>query len=355
MKKLKYAFQNVTIYKTILKKEKSAAFETTFKEKFLGLKNGYNSEKVLMYGLTKDNVKSYVSEHRRYRAKRINEKASHVFDNKLITERILKGFVSVPECYYYVHSGKVTPLSTESHEAISIDTLMNFIRKEQKLILKPISGGSGSGVQVVVYDNERDVFFTNNKENSSQEMTAFLKTLNNYLVTEFVKQSDYSASLFPESTNTIRILTMIDPKTNEPFIAAAAQRIGTEKTKPIDNFGGGRGGVSFLVDLDNGTLSRGARISEKGTKEEIARHPDTDKVLLGLTVPHWEKIKTDLLNTVAKNPYLKYVGWDIVVTEEGFSVIEINSFPGVSVFQVHQALTAFNPRIDEFYKHHNIN
>lgn len=354
LKKLKYAFQNVTIFKTILKEEKKAAFDTNYKEKYLGLRNGFNSEKVLMYGLTKDNVKSYVSEHRRYRAKRINEKASHVFDNKLITERILKGFVSVPEGYYYVDAGKVTPLSTESHEPISFDALMSFIRKEQKLILKPISGGSGTGVQVVVYDSERDVYFTNNKENTPLEMVTFLKSLNNYLVTEFVKQSDYSALLYPESTNTIRVLTMIDPKTNEPFIAAAAQRIGTEKTKPIDNFGGGRGGLSFLVDLETGKLSQGARISLNGKKESIDRHPDTEEVLLGLTVPHWEKIKNDLLNTVVKNPYLKYVGWDIVVTEDGFSVIEINSFSGVSVFQVHQALTAFDPRIDEFYKYYNI-
>lgn len=354
LKTLKYAFQNVTIFKTILQQEKKAAFETNYKEKYLGLRHGFNSEKVLMYGLTKDNVDTYISEHRRYRAKRINEKAAHVFDNKLITERILKAFVSVPECYYYLDGGKVTPLATENHESLSVDELMTFIRHEQKLILKPLSGGSGTGVQVVVYDDKRDVYFTNNKENSAQEMTAFLKSLNNYLVTEFAKQSDYSASLYPESTNTIRVLTMVDPKTNEPFIAAAAQRIGTEKTKPIDNFGGGRGGLSFLVDLETGKLSQGARIASNGRKEAIERHPDTQALLLGKTVPHWDKIKKDLLNTVTKNPYLKYVGWDILVTDEGFTVIEINSFSGVSVFQVHQPLTAFDPRVEEFYQYHNI-
>lgn len=354
LKKLKYAFQNITIFRTILLEEKKAEFNTTYKEKYLGLRNGFNSEKVLMYGLTKDNVKSYVSEHRRYRAKRINERASHVYDNKLITERVLKAFVSVPEGYYYVHAGKVTPLAPEDDNSLSVDELMNFFRKEQKLILKPITGGSGKGVQVVTYDEERDLFYTNNKENNSNEMIQFLQSLKNYLVTEFVKQSDYSASLYPESTNTIRVLTMVDPKTNEPFIAAAAQRIGTEKTKPMDNFGGGRGGLSFLVDLETGKLNRGARISSKGGKEVIDRHPDTQELLLGLTVPHWEKIKADLLKTVKKNPYLKYVGWDVLVTEDGFSVIEINSFSGVSVFQVHQPLPAFDPRIEEFYQHHNI-
>lgn len=353
-KKIKHAVQNITIFRTILIEEKRAEFKTSYKEKWLGLSNGFNSEKVLMYGLTKDNVKSYVSEHRRYRAKRINERSSHVYDNKLITERVLKDFVDMPEGYYYVHAGKVTPLSAENNQPISFEALMRFIRDNKKIILKPITGGSGKGVQVVSYDETSNTYYTNNKENTSEEMLRFLMSLQNYLVTEFVKQSDYSASLYPESTNTIRVLTMVDPETNEPFIAAAAQRIGTEKTKPMDNFGGGRGGLSFLIDIETGKLSHGARISTKGGKEEIDRHPDTQELLLGLTVPHWNKIKADLLNTVVKNPFLKYVGWDVLVTKDGFSVIEINSFSGVSVFQVHQPLPAFDPRIEAFYQYHNI-
>lgn len=354
LKKIKYVFQNVMILINILKEEKKSPFKTSIKQKILGLGNGFQSEKVLMYGMNKKNIKSFISEHDRHRAKRINEKAFHVFDNKLITERVLSRFVTVPECYYIINNGKVVSSASGHQDSISYEELIVFIKQKGKLVLKPISGGSGTGVQVVTYERETDTYHTNKESHTSLGMFEFLKRLNNYLVQDFVYQGSYSSALFPESTNTIRVLTMIDPDTNEPFIAAAAQRIGNHKTKPIDNFGGGRGGISVRVDTETGQLASAVKIDTTGRKQAITHHPDTQAELVGRTVPNWDKIKSDLLMTISKNPYLKYVGWDIVVTDAGFTVIEINSFSGVSVFQVHQPLTHYDKRIKGFYRHHKV-
>jgi hypothetical protein len=52
-------------------------------------------------------------------------------------------------------------------------------------------------------------------------------------------------------------------------------------------------------------------------------------------------------------PYIPYIGWDIIVQEEGFKIIEGNNHPGLDTLQAHRPLLK-DPRVRKFYKAHGV-
>src|SRR5699024_4774832 len=100
-----------------------------------------------------------------------------------------------------------------------------------------------------------------------------------------------------------------------------------------------QGGLSCWVDVETGVLGKGARHPKvSGKLEWFEKHPDTDAQIEGSVIPNWDKIKNDLLNAVNKSEHLTYVGWDVVIIDDGFRIIEGNSMPDVNLLQVHKPL-----------------
>ena len=46
-------------------------------------------------------------------------------------------------------------------------------------------------------------------------------------------------------------------------------------------------------------------------------------------VPNWELVKEKLIEMAHYYPQLKYLGYDIAITQKGFEIIEINSHQGL--------------------------
>src|SRR5690606_13045480 len=105
------------------------------------------------------------------------------------------------------------------------------------LIIKPLTGGGGNGISKVIW-NVDDVFFSG----FCKSKEAFVKTIHSgrdYLMTEIISQTGLSHSIFPHSINSIRVLTMMDPRTDQPFIATAVHRFGVTKSGVVDNWSAG--------------------------------------------------------------------------------------------------------------------
>jgi len=49
--------------------------------------------------------------------------------------------------------------------------------------------------------------------------------------------------------------------------------------------------------------------------------------------------------------FIPYIGWDLLVTEDGFQVIEANNGPDLMLFQMHGPLL-IDPRIRRFFQSH---
>jgi hypothetical protein len=165
-----------------------------------------------------------------------------------------------------------------------------------------------------------------------------------------VQQGEFPSSIFPGAVNTIRILTMSDPDTEEPFVAAAAHRFGSQSSAPVDNLHAG--GLSSLIDLESGALSAAA---ERGEDRLIMHdvHPDTGAQISGRVVPNWSALKEQVLEVANRLPFLCYVGWDIALTAKGPVFLEGNKQPNFRAFQLHRPLL-LDPRIKRFYEKHGI-
>ena len=122
----------------------------------------------------------------------------------------------------------------------------------------------------------------------TSENWSLLDKTRNYIVTEYVNQSDFLNNIYPHSANTMRILVM-NPEDSDPFIARSVLRIGTDRSGVFDNFS--QGGLSVEINLKNGELSPAASRISPGNLKWYKKHPDTNTIIKGSTIPQWKILK----------------------------------------------------------------
>ena len=131
-------------------------------------------------------------------------------------------------------------------------------------------------------------------------------------------------ALCPTSVNTIRIATLLGDK--KQGIVYAFLRIGNGKV--MDNVD--QGGMAARVDLESGKLLTVGADKQGNTYTE---HPMTHTPIVGFEVPFFEEAKAMCLQAAQKVPQMRFVAWDVAVTEKGPVFIEGNSFPSHAVPQ----------------------
>ena len=212
-------------------------------------------------------------------------------------------------------------------------------------MIKPIVGTRGEGINKLV--NNNDEWVLNGQVVSQSYVVSHLSKLDDYLVSEFVRQHSYAAEVYAASANTIRVLTLWDDDEQAPFIAVAVHRFGTKASAPTDNWT--LGALSAMVDLQSGRLGKALSYPLAGQVSRFEKHPETNRRIEDIAVPHWDAIKSRITEMAATLPFVPYIGWDIIVTEQGFKVIEGNNCPGINLLQVHYPLLK-DARIRKFYE-----
>lgn len=186
---------------------------------------------------------------------------------------------------------------------------------ETQLIGKPLDGSSGQGILKYTAESWKD------------GPVAFKKRLMDDgigILEEMVVQHPDMARLCPTSVNTCRIATLLGDK--KQGIVYAFLRIGNGKV--MDNVD--CGGMAARIDLDSGKLLTVGADKQGNTYE---KHPITDTPILGFTIPFWEEAKLMCLEAARKVPQMRFVAWDVAITEQGPTFIEGNSFPSHAVPQ----------------------
>lgn len=309
---------------------------------------GYSSEKYRLYSFNTNDHANYLPDSAATMTRFINQPYSILLNNKIMFEKTVSQYIKVPKNYAFVDEETIFPLQSNI-EIDSVESIINVCKEEGGIVIKPVQGSRGRGVSIIKVKNNE--IFSNGKKISKDELDKYVKSLGHFIITEFIKQGEYSNNLYPGSTNTMRILIMIDPENHEPFIARAVQRIGSKTSKGLDNFT--MGGYSANIDIETGILSEAATKIGGKELEWYDKHPDTGAQIKGVQVPRWDEIKKKLLNIMREMPYLKYAGWDIVLTDEDIVTIEGNNHSQVGVMQLHKPLL-IEPRIKKFYKYYNI-
>ena len=194
------------------------------------------------------------------------------------------------------------------------DTLAAFLSRHETMLYKPLEGSSGQGIVKFSKEDWQDIHAFRKK----------LVAMGDGILEELVIQHPKMASLCPTSVNTIRIATLLGDK--QEGIVYAFIRIGNGKV--MDNVD--CGGMAARVDLDTGVLQT---VAADKAGNVFDTHPMTGTPIVGFKVPYWEEAKQMCLDAMKKVPKVRFVAWDVAITENGPLFIEGNSFPSHAVPQ----------------------
>lgn len=317
---------------------------------------GFMSRAAALYDTTRPNA--YLSDFARYiYTPEINGDWGVFLNNKLAFHYLLSNHDKYrADVYAVLQNGRAHPLPASRKGAgentagkNAGDWVRNCLDREGKIVIKPTTGGGGKNV--CLCQDLGDRYIVNGTVYSPSEFDQLVNDLDEYLVSEFIEQATYATEIYPSAPNTIRVLTMIDPVTDEPFIAMAVHRIGSDASGCLDNVE--QGGFATEVDRETGRLSAAAQWQE-GSLEWYTAHPDTDTRIADTQVPGWESIRSRLLSIADELSYIPYIGWDIIVTGPGeFRIVEGNDHSDVEFLQVHWPLLT-DERVRRFYEAHGV-
>ena len=202
----------------------------------------------------------------------------------------------------------------KADEGMTQEALEEFLAGREEIIYKPLEGSSGQGI--VKY-----------KKEEWQDLPLFMEQLSEAgpgILEEVVIQHPEMAKMCPTSVNTVRIATLIGEK--QEGIVYAFLRIGNGKV--MDNVD--CGGMAARVDLETGMLLTVGADKQGNTFE---KHPMTGTPIIGFKVPYFEEAKKMCLEAMKVVPQVRFVAWDVAITEKGPVFIEGNSFPSHAVPQ----------------------
>lgn len=304
-------------------------------------RNGFTSPCGVLYDFDAHDQTDYLSDLQRYRFyRRINDRYRYHIDDKLTQHWMMADHPDHrPTALGYVDGGAVHGIAGTEYDGDPTPVsawMPETLRRESRLVVKQLRGLGGKQVHICAFD---DGFSLDGEPVSEEALCAELSTLSGYLVTAFVDQHDYADALYPHATNTIRILTLWDDRNEEVLVPMAAHRIGTERSRPVDNWS--VGGVSAPIDLETGELGQAAQFPFSQEVPRYSRHPDTGARIEGASVPAWERIHTTVEAFARENTHLPAIGWDVVLNDdEAPIVIEANTGTEIDLFQVHEPLLA---------------
>lgn len=325
----------------------------SFQHKLSAFFRGYYPDSFVIYNLNCSTKRQYISDLTHRRTIFLDGERSLLLSDKVLFGMSMKGVVEVPTDYSLVLEGKITPLDDKITITSVSDILEHCTSRCCNLVIKPIGGSGGRGVMVVAVQNGQ--VRVNAEAVGITGFCSLIHSLDDYVIQEYIEQNGLISQVFPGAANTVRILTMVEPVTYRPFVAAAVLRIGTNRSAPTDNMH--RGGLGAFIDLETGVLSKAAAYprftDHKDKMVWHVNHPDTASRIQGLEIPNWREVMDTVLSAARSIPYIPYIGWDVCICEDRIVVLEANSWPGLALFQMHRSLLE-DVRIRDFYKHHGI-
>lgn len=317
--------------------------DTPLRDKIWCYRRGFMPWRLFQYGVNDENYKNFLSDRDYMFLHQINNSYKKWIEDKMTFRYVLEPYKEyLPKYYYHIIRREGYPLLLTLMDCPegygpTLDDLYRLLREKGTLALKAASGTHGIGFYKMAYENGK--YYMNNEESSEYEISQIIRGFKNfYIVTEYVTMHDEIKRLYAGSVNTLRLM-VINRTGYDPLILDAYMRVGSSTTGTTDNVA--FGGVFCKIDIDTGHYGN-AEQSKNHVLVACPNHPDTNEPVEG-TIPHWELIKEKIIEISRYIGQLEYLGFDVVCTPEGFTILEINS---------HQDLHRYiyyDSRIKKFY------
>jgi glutathione synthase/RimK-type ligase-like ATP-grasp enzyme len=204
------------------------------------------------------------------------------------------------------------------------DKILEWLKDKKVFIAKPNNGQCGKGILKINVDDESmaDTY------KSPDKLYQYLLDNKVDLLEEVVTQADEINAIYPNSVNTIRVVTVLRDTNAE--VLAAAMRIGNGG-RHVDNFNSG--GLVIPINVETGT-TKNIAVNKEG--QGFTHHPYTGTKIAEIKIPKWDMVINTAKEAAKLIPEVGYVGWDVAITPDGTTLIEGNQFPGHDIYQMPQ-------------------
>lgn len=305
------------------------------------LKHGFLPGRRRLWGdsFSEETFQDYYDDYNYFMAHPLNNHFGIWINDKLTLKYMLNNDsfrVYMPEYYLYIENDGHYTYLMDSPSDIDRDEdyLLNLLKQKKHLAMKPNHGAGGEGFVDLSYDGES--LYRNRRRISEDDYAELIKNLHGYIVTEYIKQCAEMEAVFPYISSALRII--LYKKVKDSFAAAdeygymlGYARFATRINEAASN--NDQGGLSVTIDWDKGEFAGGFRGLARFWGEEGVRgfdaHPDTGIALDGMAIPNWNTIKTGLIEICKYLSSLDFFGFDVIITNDGFKLCEVNSAPSI--------------------------
>ncbi len=287
---------------------------------------GFTSYKVGWYGLTKENYNDYISDFDFYNPHNYSKNGLLIkwFDYKLTTYYVLSAFKEyMPRHFYYILNGELAPMDADQKRYGTMEDVLNIL-EDMPIALKSCSGGHGKGFYKI--QGIEEDYTINDSPATKEEVSKLISSLDDYILTEYgIPHKVFREACGENRFAVIRTVTVFD-KEEGPQLTAILMRLGTSTSGLVTDYDGC---VNCGVDLETGRLFhpliRSGDAQGIITGMPITTHPDTGVNLTGITLPNFEQLVEMSRRVSAHLSMTPYLVMDIIPTDTGFQILEINS------------------------------
>ncbi len=311
--------------------------------------HGFKNTTIEFCGITKDNYKDFVSDVEFASMHPLNKAYSGIIDNKLYLPYLFKDYLEhIPTIYFFKDELGFLPLDKKDTKTrLTVYEFLDFIKLEQIVVLKHITMEVGRGFMLLEYKNGH--YFVNKKEYNCEELISLLDSLNNYIIQAYVEQHSFFKSINSTSLNTLRFLLVYSKSANGFVLARCFQRFGCNGNV-VDNLGSGNG-ILVYVDTERGTY-RDFGVENIENKGDVfvkgIVHPNSGFIFNEKQIPLFFETKNKIIEMMNSVSFLKFVAMDVAITENGFKIIETNSYPAPDIAQYNYGFKV-DPNFDYFW------
>lgn len=261
--------------------------------------------------------------------------------NKCNYRKTLKNYSEYLPCYYaMIKDGMIECLDSWPADLLFEGTpsIFQLLEEKKALAFKLAVGRAGKGFIVARYVNKNEYWFNDNKY-SYDTALRLIEQLNGYLISEFVQQCDAYRKIWDRTAHTLRVQTC-NIGNGKAEVVFSFLRFGSSKALHAVNHIIDPGIFTAIIDIDTGHTIKIITSDVNRQQCEVEFHPDTDE-FMKIDVPNWALIISKCKEMHDFMPELAWLGWDIMVTNEGFKILEINTFSGlVAVESVEPIMTS---------------
>lgn len=256
----------------------------------------YDYQIFAFYNLNKEQRKTYIT---RYKSKKINmllndSAYAHIFDNKdefntVFSDYIGREFLQI--------------------QTASKNDIYDFLNSREHIFCKLQDKECGIGCERLRISDFSDL----------DSLYRYLKEKGFCTIEDCIIQHSDLNKLYPNAVNCLRIITILD-NNGVPHCIYAVLKMGYNG-RVVDN-----NGLFSPVDLKTGKIKYPAHSGETPKGIVYTEHPDTHVKLVGYQLPYVKEAVNMCLKAALVVPQIRYVGWDVAITENGPVIIEGNTY-----------------------------